>query len=119
MSTKPKLPIPREADILRAVMDYLVARRFRVFRRNVMGIVPMKKGGAVRVGEIGMSDLYGWHRGNGIHIEVEIKRPGARTDPVREARQMAWLANAKADGAVAFMTDSVADCEQQLKQFGF
>ena len=115
MSTKPKLPVPRESDIQRAVMDYLSARGFRMFRRNVMGIVPMKKGGVVRVGLKGMSDLYGWYSGNGIHIEVEVKKPGGVLTP----EQAAWLKNAKADGVVAFMTDSVADCERQLKSFGF
>jgi len=104
-----------EADILRAVMDYLSARNFRVFRRNVMGIVPMAKGGAVHVGVKGQADLYGWFRYTGIHIEVEVKRPGGTLTP----EQGAWLDNARADGAVAFMVDSVEECRLQLKKFGF
>jgi len=96
-------------------MDYLNARGFRCFRRNVMGIVPMAKGGAIRVGVKGQADLYGWFRGNGIHIEVEVKRPGEVLTP----EQTAWLTNAQRDGAVAFMADSVEACERQLKKFGF
>jgi len=113
--SKLKLKGPRESDIQRAIMDYLAARGFRVFRRNVMGIVPMKKGGVVRVGVKGQADLYGWFRYNGIHIEVEVKRPGGTLTP----EQGAWLDNARADGAVAFVVDSVEECERQLKRFGF
>ena len=112
---KIKLGTPRESDIQRAIMDYLAVRGFRVFRRNVMGIVPMKKGGAIRVGTKGMSDLYGWYRMNGIHIEVEVKRPGKKLT----LDQAAWLESAAGNGAVAFKADSVEDCERQLKAFGF
>ena len=106
---------PRESDIQRAVMDYLAARGFRIFRRNVMGIVPMQKGGVVRVGQKGMADLYGWFRGNGIHIEVEVKRPDTAVSP----EQAAWLGAALVDNAIAFATHSVEECERQLRMFGF
>jgi len=95
-------------------MDYLVARGFRIFRRNVMGILPVK-GGVVRVGTKGMSDLYGWYRGNGMHVELEVKRPGGKLSP----EQAAWLENARADNVVAFAVDSVEECGRQLKKFGF
>ena len=119
--SKGKPNAPRESDIQRAIMDYLGARRFRVFRRNVGSRVDEYKGKRrfIRFSQPGASDLWGWSRDNGRHFEIEVKRPGARTDPVREARQRAWLYNAKADGAVAFEADSVEDCERQLKEFGF
>ena len=106
---------PRESDIQRAIMDYLAARGFCVFRRNVMGIVPMKRGGVVRVGQKGMADLWGWQRVAGRHIEVEVKRPG-RTVTLH---QSAWLVNALAEGAIAFVARSVEECETRLREFGF
>lgn len=105
---------PRESDIQRAVMDYLAVRGFRVFRRNVMGIVPMRKGGAVRVGIKGMSDLYGWYRLTGRHIEVEVKRP---ENPLTTF-QTSWLMNARTDGVIAFAVHSVEECAERLREFG-
>lgn len=116
--TVPGLPfydkMPREADIQRAIADFLSLRGFRVFRRNVMGIVPMPKGGVVRVGVRGQSDLFGWLRGTGRALEVEVKRPGKSPNPF----QRAWLANAKADGVIAFVAHSVEECAERLKEFG-
>lgn len=112
-----KLPVPREVDIQRAVMDYLTARGFRMFRRNtgVMRATYKGKTRIVRFSQVGAADLYGWHRGSGRHIEVEVKGPGGVLTP----EQAAWLENARADGAVAFVADSLEGCERQLKTFGF
>ena len=117
MSTKPKLPSPREADIQRAVMDYLAARGFRVFRRNTGAVRSTYKGKArfIRFSQPGQADLYGWHIGTGRHIEVEIKKPRAVLTP----QQREWLLGAKIDGVVAFSTDSVERCAQQLEAEGF
>lgn len=105
---------PLEADIQRAIVDYLAVRGFRVFRRNVMGLVPMVKGGAVRVGFQGQADLHGWQIGTGRAVEIEIKRPGEHPT----AFQAAWIANARADNVIAFVTSSVEDCEGWLQRYG-
>lgn len=106
---------PLESDIQRAVADYLAVRGFRVFRRNVMGIVPMKKGGAVRVGIKGMADLWGWNKYNGMHIELEVKRPGQTPSP----SQLAWLRMCEESGCIAFWADSIEQVEEQLRQRGY
>ena len=105
---------PRESEIQRAIMDYLAARGFRVFRRNVMGVMPMRRGGAVWVGIRGQADLFGWHIGTGRALEVEVKRPGNPLSPF----QRAWLFNAEADKVIAFMASSVEDCELALQTYG-
>ena len=108
----------KESDILKAIMDLLAARGFRVFRRNVMGVIPVK-GGAIRLGQRGMADLYGWEIGTGRHIEVEVKKPGARTDRKRALLQEIWIDRAYADGCIAFQADSVNGCEKKLADFGY
>ena len=95
-------------------MDLLAARGFRVFRRNVMGVVPMK-GGVVRVNQRGMADLWGWHIGTGRHLECEVKRPGKTPT----AYQAAWLEDAWQHGALAFSCDSVESCEAELYRWGY
>ena len=109
--------VASETDVRKAVMDLLAARGFRVFRRNVMGVVPIK-GGAIRVGQKGMADLYGWEIGTGRHIEVEVKKPGGRTNLSLALMQKAWLMGALKNGCIAFQTDSVNDCEKKLAEFG-
>ena len=107
----------KESDILKAIMGLLAARGFRVFRRNVMGVIAVK-GGAIRLGQKGMADISGWEKGTGRHVEVEVKRPGGRTNLGRARLQKAWLAGAHEDGCIAFQTDSVSDCEKKLADFG-
>jgi len=108
----------READTLKAIADYLRARGFRIFRRNVAGAVRMARGGVVHVGQRGQADLYGWEVGTGRHIEVEVKRPGRDTTPrLRRAMQDGWILAAQRDGCIAFRTDSVKDCEEWLIVF--
>lgn len=107
----------KESDILKAILDLLAVRGFRIERRNVMGVVPIK-GGAIRLGRKGMADLTGWEIGTGRHIEVEVKRPGGRTARSRAIAQKAWLHRAYEDGCIAFETDSVLDCEKKLADFG-
>lgn len=103
-------PRPHEKDIQRAVMDFLAASGFRVFRRNVAGILPMAHGGFMRVGEKGQADLYGWHRETGRHIEVEVKRSGE----VPSSDQELWLLMAERNNCIAFWANSVEMAEEKL-----
>ncbi len=105
---------PLESDIQKAVAEYLAYRGFRVYRRNVAGLLPMKKGGAMRVGETGQADLYGRQTSTGRALEVEVKRPGEHPSPA----QTAWLECALEDNVIAFWCDSVKGAESCLKAFG-
>lgn len=122
-----------EAQVLKAVKQFLEAKGFRVFRRNtgaVVGSYTSKRTGKtnkrfVRFSEPGMADLYGWStygtlgKSNhnikpGTHLEVEIKGPGKYlTD-----RQDAWMRLAAAGNCIAFWCDSVEMCDAKLKEWG-
>lgn len=101
-------PAPRESDILKAVMDYLGAQGFSMFRRNT-GAMQMGKR-FVRFSQPGQADLWGVQRGTGRHVEVEAKSPGKKPTP----EQTAWLEAMREAGAVAFWCDSVDDCRFKL-----
>ena len=110
--------VVREVDIQRAVMDVLAARGFVVFRRNVVGTRIYEHKGrrrAIRGEQRGAADIYGWHRRDGRHIEVEVKAPGKRPSPW----QQAWLGMCSRSGALSFWTDSVADLEENLELHGY
>jgi hypothetical protein len=112
----------READVLRAIRDYLRLRGFRIYRRNTGGAYAMRMGGReqfVRFSEPGAADLCGREIGTGRTIEVEVKRPGGRTNPQLQALQQAWLDLAKRDGCIAFRASSVEEAEAALVSYGF
>src|SRR5512143_3504740 len=110
------LPTLRETDIVRAVKHYLELRGFAVFRRNVGGAYSGLS--FVRFSEPGQADLYGWERSTGRHLECEVKVPGARTKPTRDALQREWLARAKRDGVIALRVASVLEADEQLAEYG-
>lgn len=114
-------PSIREQDVLRAIQDFLNYRGFRVRRRNVGGAFAMRLGREqfVRFSEPGAADLTGWEVGSGRAIEVEVKRPGARTHAKRQLLQQQWLDSAKRDGVIAFRASSVEEADARLAEFGY
>lgn len=111
------LPAVTETEVVRAVKQYLELRGFAVFRRNVGGAYSGLS--FVRFSEPGQADLYGWERATGRHIEVEVKKPGSRTNPKRDTLQRAWLDRAKRDGAIALRVASVQEADEQLAEYGY
>lgn len=98
-----------------AVKQLLELRGYRVFRRNtgaVAGEYTTKAGAVhkrfIRFAEPGQSDLYGWRKKDGKHLEVEVKKPGSYTKPERWALQQAYLEQARGEGCIAFWCDSLA-----------
>ena len=107
------------------------------WRRNIAAIaMPQKKGPPrwIRFGQPGMADLTGIvgvmvevvhpvsldgeREGGialderfGVHLEVEVKRAGAKPNP----DQAAWLAAADAAGAIAIWAHSVEMLEEKLR----
>jgi hypothetical protein len=112
-----RLPAIREQDVLRTVKHYLELRGFLIWRRNIGGAFRGMQ--FVRFSSPGQADLWGWERGTGKHIEVEIKRPNGRTSPQRQVQQQQWLDRAKRDGCIAFRAASVEECEERLAEFGY
>lgn len=115
------LPKITETDVQKAIKQYLELRGFRMYRRNVGGAYAMRLGREqfVRFSEPGAADLTGWEIGTGRTIEVEVKKPGARTNPKRQALQRAWLDQAKRDGCIAFRAASVQEADEQLAAYGY
>lgn len=111
-----------ERDVKRGIADYLRLRGFRIRVRTVGGAYRLRLGGGdqyIPWGESGMADLCGWHIGTGRAIEVEAKKPGAKTSPKRQAAQQRWLDDAKRDGVIAFRASSVQEADEQLTEYGF
>ena len=108
----------RETDVVSAIKQYLELRRFRVYRRNVGGAYNASLQ-FVRFSEPGAADLTGREIGTGRAIEVEVKRPGSRTKPQRQALQQAWLDQARRDGCIAFRASSVEEAEVALVEYGY
>lgn len=106
-----------EADVLRAVSDYLAARGFHVERRNTGAMAGEYKGKQrfIRFSKPGQADLYGWDKRSGRHIEVEVKAPGKGPT----AAQYVWLSRCSDEGAIAFWADSVDRAAMALTAFGY
>ena len=102
-----------EADVQRVCIDWLnTIPQVQVWRRNVGGVMAHYKGKArfVRFGQPGMSDAEGIGP-HGVHIEIEFKRLGVDAS----ASQVEWLTLCRNRGAIAFWTDSLTDCVNELR----
>ena len=102
---RPKIPVPREADILRACLATLRVRwGLRVERVNTGA---MRLGGRyVAFGTRGRSDISGL-LGDGRRLEVEVKRPGGKPTEA----QLAWMHAVNESGGVAFWVDDAAQID--------
>lgn len=78
-----------------------------LYRRNVM-LASTPDGRKFRVEVAGRSDLYGWHTKTARHFEIEVKAAGEKPTP----KQLEWLKECHANGAVSFWTDSANDAER-------
>ena len=112
-----KPPAPAERDVLRAVLEYLTFRGFRVWRRNVGLTVAHHKGKSrvIRSGIRGQADITGYLKANGRHLECEVKREGKEPTSL----QSQWLQQAHEEGCIAFWCDSVPAAEAELKRYGY
>ncbi len=101
----PTLPIT-EADVTAQCLAYLACHGVVMHRRNVGGMRD-SRGQYVAFGAKGQADYYGTV--NGRMLEIEFKRTGYRPRSVRErehfARQVAWLNEINATGAIGLMID--------------
>ena len=62
------------------------------------------------VAPAGVPDIY--FMGNGKTGWIEVKKPGAITNPVRLAAQLEFLAVVNANGGVGLMVDCIEDLEK-------
>ena len=104
------LPVPLERDIQKAGVALLKARGWKVFRRNVGGILKLANGQRVRMGEKGQADDYG-KTPQGWHFELEFKRPGQRPR-VEQRDWLLYMNGSGCDRSVAFWVSSLSDLLQ-------
>lgn len=102
-----------ESSVVREVQNIIDLYRLPIYRTNT-GAVKVEKR-LVRFGKTGTGDFTGWNPNNGLHVEIECKRPegGVLTDAQR--RRLDAINKA---GGVGIVVTSGADCLAQLKEAG-
>jgi hypothetical protein len=107
-----KMPVPLEADVLAACMDFLEMKGIKAWRQNNGGIPLHDGSGGFRpsTGMKGLCDISGI-LSDGRRFECEVKRPGkdGRDD------QWAFIDMINQSGGVACLVHSVEELEQDLR----
>jgi hypothetical protein len=101
----------RESSVLNAVMEYLLLKRIPHWRIN-SGATKTERGGFIRFGSKGMSDIYAIGP-DGISIWIECKRSkGGRLSE----SQKEFLDCINRNGGIGIVVNSVESLESQLKE---
>jgi hypothetical protein len=110
----PKLPVPKESEIQRAILEYLALVKVTAWRINQAG-VPLHDGsGRFRRGPTrGVSDILGIAQG-GRFVAIEVKRRGNRATP----DQILFLKRVSDAGGIAVVACSVQDVADALMKGG-
>jgi len=104
---------PKEAEVLRAVREYLTAKGVFGWRNNSGAYADAKSGRFIRYGALGTSDLlciYPHGEKRGCLWGIEVKRPGG----LLSDGQITFLRALRVRGAVALVAESVEDVEKCL-----
>jgi hypothetical protein len=112
MSMRVKPPIPREAEVQRAIVAVLKFHGLKVWRSNTGAFTGEHNGRKrfIRFGEPGMSDLFALLP-TGRFACVEVKRPGAKPTPA----QLAFLMEINAAGGFALWASSAATVDHAIR----
>ena len=109
-ASSPTTIIPRERDVLQAVLAALRAHpRVAWVERMNVGAFKNANGQFVRVGFVGCADILGQLR-DGRFLAVEVKRPGSK--PTHE--QVEFLGRVHRGNGVAFVAWSADDARKAL-----
>lgn len=101
----------RESDVVGAIINLLELNRARVFK--IVERIPWGK----TTSTPGLPDLMViWPNtfGNAVVTFIEVKRKGGKLRPAQER----WLTQAREDGVICFMADSVESMVHEYKKFG-
>lgn len=103
-------PTPREADIQRAILDYLRAHPMVSWRARMnTGAATTEAGGFIRFAFRGCPDIIG-QLTDGRFLGIEVKRPGGKVSP----EQAAFIERVNRHHGVACVAYSVEDVERLL-----
>ncbi len=101
---------PKESDIQKSILDYLLKRGFMVWRNNTGGFGGEGRSGKkwwVRAGYKGSGDIIGLTK-DGKFLSIEVKRPGQKPTP----DQTRFMERVNASGGQAFVaTDLYEICQ--------
>jgi len=104
-----KLPIPKEQDIQRSILEYLWAVRIFAWKCNNSGI-KKPDGGWIPSGLKGVSDILGVLKG-GRFLAIEVKRLKGRAT----VNQQEFIDKVNRAGGLAFVATSVDEVIEKLK----
>lgn len=114
------IKIPKEKDIQRAIIDWLTLHGAHVMRTNSVAVLARNRNGSTRMvranNQPGCSDIHACV--GGVFVAIEIKRPGARTDPLRLAKQEAYLASVRQSQGIGIIATCVEDVIAELRKHG-
>jgi len=112
---KAKSPLEKvkENPVVNAVQKYLALKKIPHYRIN-SGAMKTPRGGFIRFGAKGMSDIYAIGPA-GISIWIECKRPvgGILSVPQKE-----FLDCINRNGGIGIVVNSIESLEKQLKEAG-
>lgn len=113
---------PREADLQKAIIQWLELHRIFAIRTNSGAIVRVEPGGRRRVyksnSQPGCSDILAVVPPAGTCLAIEVKRPGARTAKARRLAQESFLQAVRDRGGVALIATCVEDVSKVLQAEG-
>lgn len=110
---------PKESDIQRAILGWLRLNGAVAVRVNSGGFAGTHNGKKrfVRMNDTaGCADILACV--GGVFVAIEVKRVGSRTDPLRAAKQEAFLASVRRAQGVGVIATSVDDVATALRRHG-
>ena len=106
---------PLEADVQRAILDYLLMHpRVAEVQRINSGSVITKHGSRFKGADTGTSDIIGMLKG-GRFIAVEVKRDEKAAKNNTSDKQWEFISNVNNNGGLAFVAWSVEMVEEMLR----
>jgi hypothetical protein len=103
----------KEADVIRAVKQWLSLHKIRHFRMN-SGKLKNPSGRPVSFGETGMADLYALTKG--VAIWIECKRPDGGVVSEEQHAFLDFINQEGCGNTIGIIVNSVESLEQQLKE---
>lgn len=115
-SSKVRVPQVAERDILKAILDYLAARKILAWRQNCGAIPATYKGRQrfIRYGQPGQADICGILRPSGRYLAIEVKSVKGKVSDL----QALHLDLVRSQGGVAGVCRSVEDVVELLREAG-
>ena len=110
---------PKEADIMRSILDWLKLNKAIAIRIN-SGAFAGEHNGRKRFVKCndtpGCSDIIACVAG--VFVAIEVKRPGSHTDPMRALKQEAFLQDIRRAHGIALIATSIEDVVAELRRHG-